>query len=414
MNYKEKNNLALKPQKTWESNHLNLKPDDMKKWLTKSPAAIKEQLTAQGNIFTTLLSYTRDVYSRFCEAESEMKNYAAKMISNLLQEYQDPAKKMEMEEAGIDKKFIKELMEGAKGAGLVTPLNDYDKNRYATGLYADEKVAFELGTAMNNVENGWKREKEHEINLVRAASCAARLRIIDNTQIEINQSKPLLDIEQKLKEIGKEDKTLGIDRIESAARHIEEEIDRAIHGREFRPSSSSEKVNEVLKQIHSFPPQQLEAMAESIRGRKYDENLAECLDRAQSSVDWERNRELDTLKELGVTPEEAFTALKQREINEYNQRKTEDQKGQEGRTAAVQRGDVITTYDPNDKDSTGHYNNVRHYYAKEDGSLKPISKEMAGEILKGKQSPNHEQSITNGQKIDAKAIMNYAKIDYGR
>ncbi|MBQ8671976.1 MAG: hypothetical protein IJ525_05605 [Alphaproteobacteria bacterium] len=324
MNYEEKNNLALKPQKTWESNHLNLKPDDMKKWLTKSPAAIKEQLTAQGNIFTTLLSYSRSVNNGFCEAESEMNpaNYAAKMISNLLQEYQDPAKKMEMEEAGIDKKFIQNLMEDVKVSRLNDPQN------------CDGKISSELSITMDSVENGWKREKEHERNIELAANRAYELRLLKQQTQELMQDKPRLD--------------------------------------------------------------------------------AETYERLQQGITYKENRAYDDLKELGVTPEEAFKALKQREINEYNQRKTEDQKGQESRTAAVQRGDVITTYDPNDKDSTGHYNNVRHYYAKEDGSLKPISKEMAGEILKGKQSPNHEQSITNGQKIDAKAIMNYAKIDYGR
>lgn len=71
------------------------------------------------------------------------------------------------------------------------------------------------------------------------------------------------------------------------------------------------------------------------------------------------------------------------------------------RTAAVQRGDVITTYDPQDMDN-GTYRNVQHYTKRQDGSLMAISAYQACEILRTE--ANEKQEIDRGQKLDDMAM----------
>ena len=80
-----------------------------------------------------------------------------------------------------------------------------------------------------------------------------------------------------------------------------------------------------------------------------------------------------------------------------------DREGQEKRTAAVQRGDIITTYDPNDKDSDGIYRNVRHYEKQSNGDFRAISKYEASNKLglALQYESNTQQSIATGQKLDA-------------
>lgn len=79
-----------------------------------------------------------------------------------------------------------------------------------------------------------------------------------------------------------------------------------------------------------------------------------------------------------------------------------DREGQEKRTAAVQRGDIITTYDPNDKGSDGVYRNVRHYEKQSNGDFRAISKYEASDKLglKMQYEANTPQSIATGQKLD--------------
>ncbi len=80
-----------------------------------------------------------------------------------------------------------------------------------------------------------------------------------------------------------------------------------------------------------------------------------------------------------------------------------DRKGQEKRTAAVQRGDIITTYDPNDKDADGTYRNVRHYEKTSDGCLRSISMYEASNKLQlsAQYTANSVNSIQNGgEKLD--------------
>ncbi len=80
-----------------------------------------------------------------------------------------------------------------------------------------------------------------------------------------------------------------------------------------------------------------------------------------------------------------------------------DREGQEKRTAAVQRGDIITTYDPNDKSADGVYNNVRHYEKTPDGNLRSISVYEASNKLQlnAQYNANSTNSIQNGgEKLD--------------
>lgn len=80
-----------------------------------------------------------------------------------------------------------------------------------------------------------------------------------------------------------------------------------------------------------------------------------------------------------------------------------DREGQEKRTAAVQRGDIITTYDPNDKGEDGVYRNVRHYEKTPDGNLRSISMYEATNKLQlsAQYAANSTNSIQNGgEKLD--------------
>lgn len=83
-----------------------------------------------------------------------------------------------------------------------------------------------------------------------------------------------------------------------------------------------------------------------------------------------------------------------------------DRAGEKDRTAAVQRGDIITTYDPNNMDSDGCFRNVRHYEQQQDGGLKPVSREYASAKLRLKMqySSNESAEINKGQKLDSQVV----------
>ena len=91
---------------------------------------------------------------------------------------------------------------------------------------------------------------------------------------------------------------------------------------------------------------------------------------------------------------------------EYNCKVKKDRAGEKDRTAAVQRGDIITTYDPNNMDSDGCFRNVRHYEQQEDGGLKPVSREYvyAKLHLKMQSSSNNSAEINKGQKLDGQVV----------
>lgn len=305
--------ITLLPAEEWERNSSKFK--EMANWPEQSTAKIKEQLTAGGNPYATLSSYTRDVHNNICHASSEMNpaNHATMMISKLLKDYQDPSKSKEMSEAGIDKKFIKEIMEEAEFVGLM---------EHSQGV-VDGKVAVNLSEQVRSVRNGWEQEAQREKNLQLSASVAERLEIIERREKELDSSDPFF---------------------------------------------------------------------------------------AKISVDKQRC-EAD-LKNLNVTKDEAKYALKQRRIAQYNEARAKDLEGQKKRTAAVQRGNIITTYDPDAKDIGGHYTNTRHYMKNENGGLTPISKDHASIMLKS--SASHESAVEKGTKLDTKSFMQYAQIDYGR
>lgn len=83
-----------------------------------------------------------------------------------------------------------------------------------------------------------------------------------------------------------------------------------------------------------------------------------------------------------------------------------DRAGEKDRTAAVQRGDIITTYDPNNIDSDGCFRNVRHYEQQEDGGLKPVIKEYASAKLHLKMHYSSDEiaEINKGQKLDSQVV----------
>lgn len=87
---------------------------------------------------------------------------------------------------------------------------------------------------------------------------------------------------------------------------------------------------------------------------------------------------------------------KQREAFEnmkYQCARKADAQGQKKRTAAVQRGDIITTYDPNDKGSDGVYRNVRHYEIGDYGTVRAISMyEASNKLQMNKQHGANEVS----------------------
>ena len=117
---------------------------------------------------------------------------------------------------------------------------------------------------------------------------------------------------------------------------------------------------------------------------------------------------------MGISPIQAKDALDKRKIDEANKLRVADQDGIEKRTAAVQRGSVITTYDPTDKDMGGYYVNVRHYRTEDNGSLTPISRESASLIISnGWKSAEHDTEIAKGEKLNINYIMNN-KINYRR
>ena len=72
----------------------------------------------------------------------------------------------------------------------------------------------------------------------------------------------------------------------------------------------------------------------------------------------------------------------------------------------LRRGDIITTYDPADKDSSGFYRNVRHYEKQPNGEFKSLSMEQASQKLNLNMhySSNETKTIDSAQKIDAAAI----------
>ncbi|MBQ8671171.1 MAG: hypothetical protein IJ525_01475 [Alphaproteobacteria bacterium] len=115
-------------------------------------------------------------------------------------------------------------------------------------------------------------------------------------------------------------------------------------------------------------------------------------------IDYEKRREYDNMK---------FCCARKA-----------DREGQELRTAAVQRGDIITTYDPNDKGSDGVYKNVRHYEKTKDGHLKSIDRYQASHILQEQlqYGADTQASISRGQKLDGAAtskMLSDKWIDYG-
>lgn len=91
---------------------------------------------------------------------------------------------------------------------------------------------------------------------------------------------------------------------------------------------------------------------------------------------------------------------------EYNCKVKKDRAGEKDRTAAVQRGDIITTYDPNNIDSDGCFRNVRHYEQQEDGGLKPVIKEYASAKLRLKMHYSSDEiaEINKGQKLDSQVV----------
>lgn len=320
MSEEERHTIKLQPRQNSETNSLHLEPEQMRKWLYKSPAEIKKQLTENGNTYATFISYTQSTYQKLCTAKSEMNpaNYAAKMVSNLLRDYVDPTKKSDIQRAQIDKRFIQDVIDCSEQCGLTQ------------GVNTDNTIANELAQSIRNVRNTWERQKEHEKNLALSASVALELRLLGQQKMNLTS----LDAEE--------------------AR------------------------------------------------------------RTQEKIEYEENRCYKELQELQITPQEAFVALKQKERDEYNKAREEDQKGQEKRTAAVQRGTIITTYDPKDKDEFGYYYNIRHYRTNKDGSLTPVSRDTANELLRGehhKKGANHESSIDNGTKLDI-SYLRYAEINY--
>lgn len=92
---------------------------------------------------------------------------------------------------------------------------------------------------------------------------------------------------------------------------------------------------------------------------------------------------------------------------EYNCKAKADSDGIEKRTAAVQRGDIITTYDPTDKEAGGDcYKNVRHYEKMPNGSFKAISMYEASNKLKLnlQHASNQVSRIDSAQKLDGLAV----------
>ncbi len=83
-----------------------------------------------------------------------------------------------------------------------------------------------------------------------------------------------------------------------------------------------------------------------------------------------------------------------------------DREGQELRTAAVQRGDIITTYDPNNMSPDGLYRNVRNYEKQKDGSLRSIDyAEVSHKLgLDMQHESLTKASIDTGQKLDGAAV----------
>ena len=290
------------------SNNLGLKPDDMKEWLRKTPQGVKDFFGE--NIFPTLLSHTKSVYNNFCERKSDMNpaNYSAKMISNLLKDYINPDKKDDMQKAGINKEYIKDLMECVNYSRLSEVIHG--------------KIAVELTEAMSAVNKSWEQEKQREINLIKA-SCIA------------------------------------------------------------------EELHCIREAILSGDP------------------LKDALEDRQAKL-------LSRLDQMGISPIQAKDALDKRKIDEANKLRVADRDGIEKRTAAVQRGSVITTYDPTDKDMDGYYRNVRHYRTEDNGSLTPISRDTASQIISnGWKSAERDTEIAKGEKLNINYIMNN-KINYRR
>ncbi len=93
-----------------------------------------------------------------------------------------------------------------------------------------------------------------------------------------------------------------------------------------------------------------------------------------------------------------------------------DMEGLEKRTAAVQRGDIITTYDPNNKDENGMYRNVRHYEKSADGSFRSISMYEASHKLQTQQQygANTNESINKGEKLDSQVVQQMLSNRYVR
>lgn len=292
------------------SNNLGLKPDDMKEWLRKTPQGVKNFLGE--NIFPTLMSHTQSVSSHFCERKSDMNpaNYSAKMISNLLKDYINPDKKDDMQKAGINKEYIKELMEC---------VND---SRLSSVKVIHEKIAGELTEAMSAVNKSWEQEKQQDINLIKA----------------------------------------------------------------------------------SYISEELYGIRETIQSGDSRKNT---LENRQAKL-------LSELDQIGISPIQAKDALDERKIDEANKLRVADKDGIEKRTAAVQRGSVITTYDPTDKDMGGYYRNVRHYRTEDNGSLTPISRDAASQIISnGWKSAERDTEIAKGEKLNINYIMNN-KINYRR
>lgn len=398
-----KYNIELEPRKIGEENHLHKEPEDMKKWLYQASKGIKEQLESTGNFGAEIRRITTSVRAGFCGARSEENpaNYMAKMISNLLNDYQDPNKKNEMEQAGIGKLLIKDIIEDAELAGLTKG-----------GVYTHESVASELSASIKNVQDGWKRETEHEKNLAMSVSAAQNLEILHNDQITLNMAAPLLDINDTAVKLGHP----------KFRQELSKHIDLARAGRKFEDISYyPAELNASLKKIYDFTPQQLEAMETVMAKIPSFDSVRDGFNSLQRRNDDEMNYHLSQLKKLGVTPQEAQLAKQQYEIKERDKPLVEeairkDNEGGEKRTAAVYRkcsaGAIITTYDPNDKDSTGCYRNTRHYMQDLDGGLKPVSKEKASELLKV--SADKAQSINNNNKsFDAKSWLRSAQIEYG-
>ena len=399
--------FKMKKAEVYETNSLHKKPDEMKRWIQHTPQEIKKQLTEKGDLFTTLSSYAYSATQKHVDPESEMNpaNYASFMIAKLLKDYRNPENKAKMEEAGIDDKFIKTLIQEVGYSNL-----DNSYNPIAThGV-----IAAALKNQIHEVENYFEKEKIRENNLKTAATISEELGKTAEKRWTCGYAKPLVEIEEIANKYG------------ITPREIGEHIDRAVSGKDFKPyQNKPDELNKAFKELYSCGKDQLNAMDYFNRERKFNATFKETMDNYNSGLDSYRDELLQKLKHLGISPDEAKRALyaqkdkereamiaaeKQKEINEKavieakEKQAQAEKKAEQERSAAVQIGDLIVIYDPNNKNEEGRYNNFRYYARNDDGSLRSASLDEACKLAKTPIPYKHE-AIKTGEKIDNIALL---------